>query len=175
MFRLHAEAPHENTTLYVHFSRGLVRTFHLGHPCCCRQGLDCELVISGCRSVTRGSPSERQEPTRTGFQAFTLVPQMVPWVRAPSMVALRVSSSLPSVDLFHQRDRKRVKPFRKGWCKVGASIWHPFCFLGFFLEQDTSKSAKSSMKNSNNAAKDSAAESSEEVSPPHAGLHRPRP
>uniref|UniRef100_H3D777 Serine/threonine protein phosphatase 2A regulatory subunit n=1 Tax=Tetraodon nigroviridis TaxID=99883 RepID=H3D777_TETNG len=37
-------------------------------------------------------------------------------------------------------------------------------------EQDTSKSAKSSMKNSNSGGKDSAAETSEEVSPSRAGL-----
>lgn len=44
---------------------------------------------------------------------------------------------------------------------------------GFLLpEQETSKSAKSSMKNNNSSGKDSAAENSEEVSPRHVGLYK---
>lgn len=43
------------------------------------------------------------------------------------------------------------------------------CIL--LCEQETSKSAKSSMKNSNSSGKDSAAENSEEVSPQHLDLY----
>lgn len=51
-------------------------------------------------------------------------------------------------------------------------VWtmHPskvtFCFL--LCVQETSKSAKSSMKNNNSSGKDSAAENSDEVGPQHA-------